>query len=182
MIKWSNSMRETILFSVLILVVLFCCLSCTKSEDEATSAQKTGLKVGQLPPDFETESLDGQTIRLSDYKGKVVLLDFWATWCPPCVHEMPSVVAAYNKYHSQGFEIIGISLDRDKAKLRNFIKDNNVEWIQIFDIDNGDDSIASVYKINAIPTPILIDKEGKIFDKNARGSRLKQGIEELLNR
>ena len=182
MMKWSNSKRQTILFSVIIIVVLFCFLSCTKSEDVYTSVQKTGLKVGQFPPDFEAESLDGQTIKLSDYKGKVVLLDFWATWCPPCVHEMPSVVAAYNKYNSQGFEIIGISLDTNKEKLRNFINDNDVKWIQIFDRGSGDDSIASVYKINAIPTPILLDKEGKIFDKNARGSRLEQGIEELFNR
>ena len=128
---------------------------------------------GEVLHDFlSTVDLEGRPISLADYRGKVVLLDFWATWCVPCIAEMPNVRAVYEKYHTKGFEVIGISFDLDETALHKFIKENQLPWRQIFAGERRRSSVAQKYRIKGIPTQFLIDREGKVISVNARGKAL----------
>lgn len=118
-------------------------------------------------------------VDLETLKGKVVLIDFWATWCGPCVKEVPNVVAAYEKLHDKGFEIVGISLDQDRAALMKFTKDHKMTWPQYFDGKGWDNMIAKRFHIQAIPAMWLLDKEGKLASTNVRGN-LEAEVEKLL--
>lgn len=141
---------------------------------------ETGPKVGEVPLAINEKGLDGKDISLDNYKGKVVLIDFWATWCGPCIGELPNVMAAYEKYKSQGFEIIGISLDNDKAKLEAFIKEKNMAWPQFFDGLGWNNKVSTAYGVKSIPATYLIGKDGKIAAKNIRGADLAPAIEKAL--
>lgn len=128
---------------------------------------------GQILPDFSyTVDLEGKPISLADYRGKVVLIDFWATWCPPCLAEIPNIKAVYEKYHDEGFEVIGISFDMEEAALRRFVKENELPWRQIFDGKGRESTLKKQYGIGPIPAPFLLDREGKVISINARGKRL----------
>lgn len=138
--------------------------------------------VGEVIPDFSDTDTDGKPVSLKDYRGKVLLLDFWAAWCGPCKTEMPNVKKVYEKHHSSGFEIVGISLDTDEAKFRAFIKDNGVTWRQIFSGKGWNSPLAQKYGIRSIPAPWLIDKEGRLISTQARGSNLEQMVAEALKK
>ena len=120
------------------------------------------------PLDLNYTAVDGTKVDLSTLRGKVVLIDFWATWCPPCREEVPNVVAAYTKYHDKGFEIVGVSLDQDKQALLSFTKEHGMVWPQYFDGSGFDNKIASQFAIEEIPTMWLVGKDGKLITKNAR--------------
>lgn len=124
--------------------------------------------------------INGKKIDLASMKGKVVLIDFWATWCGPCVAELPNVLAAYKKHHDKGFEIIGISLDEDEAALKSFIKENNMPWPQYFDGKGWKNDIAQKYSISSIPATYLIGKNGKIVGSNLRGAQLEAEVARQL--
>ena len=133
---------------------------------------------GQVLPEFSpVVDLDGKPVSLADYRGKLVLLDFWATWCGPCIVEMPNVKEVYEQYHDQGFEIIGISLDTDEAALRKFMKENNLPWRQVFDGKGWKTPLAQQYGVRSIPAQFLIDQEGTVISVRARGKRLGDLIE-----
>jgi len=138
------------------------------------------LRVGIEFPDFQANDSDGKPLSLDQFKNKVVLIDFWATWCPPCVDEMPNIVKAYNKYHDRGFEIIGISLDQNENKFLRFIEDNGMTWRQYYDGKGGQNKLARMYSIDSIPSTFLIDTNGKIIAKNLRGSALEEAIKEAV--
>jgi len=124
-------------------------------------------------------AVDGTEVDLSKMRGKVILVDFWATWCGPCVHEMPNVKMAYEKLHDKGFEVVGISLDTDKSKLLGFLETNEIKWPQFFEGKQWDNRYATQFGINAIPTMWLVDKQGKLRDMEARGG-LEDKVEKLL--
>ena len=126
--------------------------------------------------DFSAPGLDGREIDLSHYRGHPVIVDFWATWCGPCRAELPHVIATYKKYHDQGFEIIGISLDQDQAKLTGFTKSMNMTWPQFFDGQGWQNKLAVKYGIQSIPATFLLDGEGKIIGKDLRGKELEQAV------
>lgn len=125
-------------------------------------------------------STDGKDIDVAKMKGKVILIDFWATWCAPCVAEMPNVIKAYNEYKDQGFEVIGISLDEDKPALDSFVKEHKMPWAQYFDGKGWGNEIAQRFGISSIPATFLVGKEGKIIASNLRGAQLEEKIKEEL--
>ena len=134
--------------------------------------------VGQ-PLDLKFQSVDGKPVDIATLKGKVVLVDFWATWCGPCIGEIPHVKAAYEKLHSKGFEIIGISLDSDKAKLETFVKDKGMTWPQFFDGKGWKNEISTKFGIHSIPQMWLVDKKGNLVDLKGRQD-LAAKVEKLL--
>lgn len=134
------------------------------------------LAVGTVFPDFNEKDLTGQPLSIASLKGKVVLVDFWATWCGPCVAELPNVLKTYEKYHSRGFEIVGISLDKDQTKLATFIKEKNMTWPQYFDGLGWGNKLAVKYGIESIPATFLLDGNGKIIGRDLRGEELEQAV------
>ncbi len=125
------------------------------------------------PLELEGTTVDGQPFDWKQYRGKVVLVDFWATWCGPCVREMPNLLKAYEKYHERGFEVVGISLDQDREALEEFLKEHNIPWVTLFDEEAGGlHPMARKYGIRAIPAPILVDRQGKVIHTAARGQTL----------
>lgn len=131
------------------------------------------------PLDLKFTAVDGRDVDLSKMQGKVVLIDFWATWCGPCVAELPNVLKAYKDLHPKGFEIVGISLDSDKAKLESFVKERGMEWPQFFDGLGWKNEISSKYGINSIPAMWLVNKKGMVVSTNARGG-LEEKVQKLL--
>lgn len=130
------------------------------------------VQVGQPAPDFSINSIDEKPIKLSDYKGKYVLLDFWASWCQPCRQENPNVVRVYNKYKAKNFNILGISLDTDKAAWVAAIKADGLTWSHASELKDFNGGTVRKYQVEAIPSSFLIDPNGKIVAKNLRGDQL----------
>ena len=136
--------------------------------------------IGKPVPDFSATDLDGTPISLEQYRGKVVLLDFWAVWCGPCIAEMPTVKKVYDTYKDEGFDIIGISLDTDEKRLRDYLKENEIPWRQVFSGKGWESPVSRQYGIRAIPAPWLIDKDGTLITHQARGEALERGVVEAL--
>jgi peroxiredoxin/Leucine-rich repeat (LRR) protein len=135
-----------------------------------------GKPLGEL----KFTSTKGEQVDISRYKGKVVLVDFWAVWCGPCIRELPNVLDTYSKYHDDGFEIIGISLDRDRTRLEEFIEKRNMPWPQYFDGKGWDNEISTSFDIHSIPTTFLLDRRGIVRHVNLRGSALEQAVADIL--
>ena len=113
--------------------------------------------------------INGKPVSISDFKGKYVLIDFWASWCGPCRKENPNVVAAYNKYKDKNFTILGVSLDKDKDSWIQAIKNDNLAWTQMSDLKQWESAAVSTYKIQGIPFNVLIDPTGKVIAQELRG-------------
>jgi thiol-disulfide isomerase/thioredoxin len=154
-----------------------------KHGQEAAKVQDA-LAVDSNFPNFDVTDLDGKPLSIAGYKGKVVMVDFWATWCPPCRAEVPNVAKVYEKYHDKGFEIIGVSLDRngDKDKLISFTKEHNMPWRQYFDGKYWQNDLAVKYGIQSIPAAFLLDGSGKIIAKgdSIRGEDLEPAVKKGL--
>ncbi len=137
---------------------------------------------GMTFTDIKAKTPDGKDVALSDYagKGKYVLVDFWASWCPPCRAEMPKLVKMYEDFKGKDFEIVGLSLDRDGEAWKKGIKDLNITWPQISDLKYWDSEIASTYGISSIPHLMIIDKDGKILARGLSADKAREKLEELL--
>jgi thiol-disulfide isomerase/thioredoxin len=143
--------------------------------------QKSGkLAIGSVLPDFTLTTPEGRALSLSSFKGKVVLIDFWASWCGPCRKENPNVVAMYKKLHAKGFEIYSVSLDDNQEKWMNAIKADGLIWNHASDLKGWDNQAAKMFGVDAIPFTILLDKEGKIIDKGLRGKELEAKVQAAL--
>jgi thiol-disulfide isomerase/thioredoxin len=136
--------------------------------------------VGGEPLPFTVTSLTGEKLSPEQYRGKVLLIDFWATWCGPCIAEMPNVKRVYDKYHGKGFEIVGISLDQSRDRLDAYIEQNNIQWPQYFDGKWWNNDVATIYGIKSIPATLLVDRDGKIRYKSLRGKQLESAVEKLV--
>jgi peroxiredoxin len=149
------------------------------SQAESAKIRRT-LVEGAKFPDFEAKDTAGKPLSVANHSGKVVLIDFWATWCGPCRNELPNVLKTYEKHHSQGFDIIGISLDKDQQKLTDFTKEKNMTWPQYFDGLMWQNKLAAKYGVNSIPATYLLDGKGVIIGKNLRGEALEEAVAKAL--
>ncbi len=167
-------------------------ISATRGDSEVTVDFETAYDPGESkngtnpndssgPLEITGLTLDGRKISLSDYKGKVVLIDFWATWCGPCLKEIPNVYQNYAMYHKRGFEVLAVSLDKNMDDIQEFIAKNNPPWPILADMHpNNPVKMAAKYNVRAIPTMILVGPDGKIIDPNCRGERLNARLAELF--
>jgi len=138
------------------------------------------LTIGQPAPEISLPNPKGEITSLSSLKGNYVLVDFWAEWCKPCRAENPNIVRAHKKYNGLGFEIFGVSLDKQKSRWVKAINDDQLFWTQVSDLQGWQSSAAALYNVSAIPASFLLDREGIIIAKNLRGSALHKKLTELL--
>ena len=143
------------------------------------AAKKTAL--GIKAADFTLNDKDGNPVTLSAYQGKYLFIDFWASWCGPCRAENPNVANAYRKYHSDQFDILGVSLDDSRDAWLKAVNNDKLEWAQVSDLKAWDSKIVTGYGIKGIPFNMLLDKEGRIIARNLRGPSLDKKLKEILN-
>jgi peroxiredoxin len=141
---------------------------------------KRGTTVGFKATNFSQNTPEGKTVSLSDFKGKYVLVDFWASWCRPCRMENPNVVAAYNRFKDKGFTVLGVSMDSNREPWIAAIKQDNLTWTHVSDLKGWGNEVGKLYNVTGIPQNFLIDKEGKIVAKDLRGAALDEKLAEVL--
>jgi peroxiredoxin len=142
-----------------------------------------GLKpvsIGQIAPDFQLPDQNGKEFKLSDFRGKYILLDFWASWCAPCREENPNIVKQFERFKDKNFTVLGVSLDDDRAGWLKAIKDDRLNWPHLSELKRWDGKVTLLYKVEGIPASFLLDPKGKIIAKNLRGAELEQFLEKTL--
>ena len=154
-----------------------------KNIADLLSQYENPIEVGEIAPDFTAPSINGADVTLSEEvsNNNVTLLDFWAAWCRPCRVENPNLVKLYKAYNQNGFDIIGVSLDRTKEQWEQAVEDDNLLWTQVSNLNFWNDPIARRYSIRAIPQSFLINKEGVVIGKNLRGNDLEESIKFALS-
>ena len=138
------------------------------------------LQPGKAAPDFKLPTPEGDSVSLSDYRGKYVLIDFWASWCAPCRQENPNIVLMYERFKDKNFEILGVSLDKERAGWVKAIADDKLTWKQVSDLKFWDSIVTGLYAIQSIPATLLVDPDGNIVARNLRGPELEEKIASLL--
>lgn len=138
------------------------------------------VQIGKQAPDFTMNDTTGNPVALSSLYGNYLLVDFWAAWCPPCRAENPNIVAAYQKYHDKGFDVLGVSLDRNREDWIKAIHDDQLTWHHVSDIKFWANEAASLYAVNSIPSSVLLDRNGVIIARNLKGEELHKKLEEIF--
>ncbi len=138
------------------------------------------IRQGYKAPELALPAASGDTVKLSSLKGKVVLLDFWASWCGPCRISNKGLVKLYPRYKDKGFEILGVSLDEDRSDWQKAVKKDKVSWLQVIDKGGWESNTVNQWRISAIPTSYLINKEGTLIAMDLEGKELEKALKELL--
>jgi thiol-disulfide isomerase/thioredoxin len=138
------------------------------------------IDIGNQVQEFKQADVNGKEIKLSDYKGKIVLLEFWASWCGPCRKENPDLVKVYKHYNDKGFEILGVALDKDKAQWLNAIDHDRLPWTNVCDLQGDRNEAAIIYGVSAIPANFLIDRNGVVIARNLRSEELAGTLDKIL--
>jgi peroxiredoxin len=174
-----SSRRGAVAFLIIAALGLMLIQACTPSSQAMQGGHKepvVGINVGDIAPDFTLLDLDGNEVGLSEFRGEVVFVNFWATWCPPCRAEMPDIESLYQEYKDKGLVVIGIDIGESEATVRQFVQQGGYSWTFVLDSTGA---VASNYNIRAIPTSFFIDREGVIQAVNI-GAMTKKGIEATL--
>lgn len=151
-----------------------------QQQEEQQAMLDNLIPVGSVAPDFSQATPDGKQLKLSDLRGKVVLIDFWASWCRPCRMENPNVKRVYDRFHTKGFEILGVSLDKDKSAWTGAIQQDGLPWKHVSDLGFWNNAAAQQYGVSSIPYTVLLDRDGKVLAKNLRGQALEDKLAEVL--
>lgn len=167
-------MKRTFFVIALTLVSWLCCNAQTETLPEIR-------KVGKSITNVKLPDTKGKMHNLTEYtgKGKIVLIDFWATWCGPCRMELPTVKAAYDKYKKKGFNVVGISFDKDAETWKTFIKEKGYSWVHLSDLKGWECAAGKLFQIYSIPSCILVDGKGKILANDLRGEDLTNKLKEI---
>ena len=175
-----NKIARVILTVVLVLLLLpaGCFVSSESRDGGNVTVSVEGTNVGNLAPDFQLRSLDGEFVSLGDLRGKPVLINFWATWCPPCRNEMPYLQGIYEEWSGLGLEVLAINIGEDPSKVEEFMRGNNLSFAALLDI--GQD-VTEEYGITGIPATFFVDKDGIIQDKVVGAFQNKTQIENRLS-
>lgn len=147
---------------------------------QSAAAGGSAKWVGKPAPDFTLPDVNGKPVSLSSFKGKYVLVDFWASWCKPCRMENPNVVAAYNKFKDKNFTILGVSLDEDKTAWQQAIKNDNLAWAQVSDLKQWESAVIPLYQFDGIPYNVLLDPQGNVIAEGLRGPDLEAKLTQLI--
>jgi thiol-disulfide isomerase/thioredoxin len=172
-------MKNKVYSGIVLLIVI--CAGFYSFSDAKGSDEQSPL-VGQVAPEISLPNPEGQIQNLSSLRGKLVLIDFWASWCGPCRKENPHVVAVYNKYKDKGFTILSVSLDSNKDRWVQAIQKDGMEWHHVSDLKGWSSSAASLYGVRSIPATFLVGKDGKIIATNLRGAALENQVKKSLGK
>jgi peroxiredoxin len=155
-------------------------MAAMKAQEEQMARLDNLIPVGAEAPDFAQPTPEGRTLSLSSLRGKVVLIDFWASWCKPCRMEMPNVKRVHDLYKAKGFEVLGVSLDREKGAWTQAIAQDGLPWKHVSDLGFWNNAAAQQYGVSSIPYTVLVDRDGKVIGKNLRGPALEEKLAEIF--